>query len=111
MRATISILLLGFLFSNCSTVDQTQLKGHWKNDSWEFIFEDNGKCSIGRAGNLKPNLKYSLLGNAMEISENGKVIVSGLTIKKVSGDSLFIQFRNLVGSGDKMDNDQILLRQ
>ena len=66
---------------------------------------------MGMNGAQKSNLKYSLLGNAMEISEAGKVIVSGLTVKRISGDTLVIQFRNLVGSGDQMDNDQYLLRQ
>ena len=111
MRNLIILLLLGFTLSNCGTVDKTELLGHWKNNSWEFIFEADGLCSIGKGGNIKSNLKYSLLGNSMEISENGKVIISGLTIKEVKGDSLFIQFRNLVGSGDQMDNDQLLLRQ
>jgi len=111
MKKIVVLSLLGFLVFGCGTIDQTALIGHWKNKSWEFIFREDGKCSIGNNGNLKSDLKYSLLGNSMEISQNGKVIISGLTISDIKGDSLFIQFRNLVGSGDQMDNNQILLRQ
>ncbi len=105
------VLLSLSFFCSCSTVDQSKLNGHWKNETWEFNFAEDKSCSMGMNGVNKTNLKYSLLGNAIEISENGRVIVSGLTIKRLSSDTLIIQFRNLVGSGDHMDNDQVLLRE
>lgn len=110
MRGFIFIILIGFI--SCSTYDKELLLGSWKNDSWAFEFRDNGSCSVYANDVLQGDqLKYTSLGNALEISKNGRVIISNLTIVEVTNEKLSLQFRNLVGSGDKMDRLEILDRQ
>ncbi len=105
------ILFSVLLAVGCSRFEDQELHGHWKNNNWEFIFNPDNSCAIaGQGGTPVENLKYTTFGNTLEIIENGKVILSGLTILSVTEDELKVQFRNLVGSGDNMDNTQLLLR-
>ena len=102
----------GISILGCASFDKQDLYGHWKNDTWAFEFRDDGSCSVSYHGTSQGDqLKYTTLGNTLEISRDGHVIISNLTIKSLEQDRLTLQFRNLVGSGDQMDQLQILVRQ
>lgn len=112
MKALFLTLLTLVLFISCATFEKEQLYGHWKNDTWEFVFRENGTCMLGNSGVTQgEQLKYTTLGNTLEISKDGKVIIGNLTIKGIENDELTLEFRNLVGSGDKMNALEILKRQ
>lgn len=96
----------------CATYDKEQLLGHWKSDTWELVFRADGTCKVGNRGVLQgEKLKYTTLGNTLEISKDGRVIISNLTIKGIKDDQLTLEFRNLVGSGDQMEAIEVLTRQ
>ena len=111
MKYLIPLLALTFILA-CSTYEKEQLYGHWKNDTWEMKFRADGTCSLGNNGvNQGEQLKYTTLGNTLEISKDGRVIISNLTVKGITEDELSLEFRNLVGSSDQMEDLQILKRQ
>jgi len=112
MKLVIFSFFLSIAFLGCSSFEKEQLYGHWKNDTWEFNFREDGTCMMSNNGVVQgEKLKYRTFGNTIEISRSGRVILSGLTIKGIQDDQLTLEFRNLVGSGDQMENIQILQRQ
>lgn len=112
MKKIIAVVLPVLFLISCSTYDKEQLYGHWKNDTWELVFRKDGTCMVGNRGvNQGEQLKYTTLGNTLEISKDGRVIISNLTIKGIENDQLKLEFRNLVGSGDNMEDLEILDRQ
>lgn len=112
MKKILALALPLLFIISCSTFEKDQLYGHWKNETWEFTFRENGTCKLVNNGVVQgEQLKYSTFGNTLEISRSGKVILSNLTIKGIENDQLKLEFRNLVGSGDKMEELEILTRQ
>ena len=112
MRLIVGIFILGICLVGCSNFEKEQLHGHWKNDTWEFKFRPDNTCMMSNNKVVQgENLKYRTFGNTLEISRDGKVIISGLTIKGIENDQLTLEFRNLVGSGDQMEEIQVLNKQ
>jgi len=112
MKYTFLVLSFLFLCLSCSNYEKTDLYGHWKNDNWEFIFNEDGTCKVGKNSNFqKGNWTYTTLGNTLEISRDRHVFLSNLTIKEVTKTDLVLEFRNIVNNEkDKTKNHQILKR-
>lgn len=106
----IGILLLGLM--SCSNFEKEELWGHWKNADWEFIFNEDKSCKVGEDGQfLSGDCKYQTLGNSMEISCDGIVLLSGVTIKSLENDELKLEFRNIIGNTSvNVENIQLLKR-
>jgi hypothetical protein len=105
-------LLLSLMAIACSSFEKEKLYGHWKNETWEMVFNEDGSCRIGKGGNfLKGELSYHSFGNALEIVNNGKVFLSNLTVKSIENDQLTLEFRKVFGNSDGQTDDiQILKR-
>jgi len=99
MNYIFTVFLTLFLFSSCSTIDKSELYGHWQNDAWEFVFNEDGTCEIGMEGKKLPgDWHYNKMGNALEIVRNKRVFLSNLTIKGIEDDKLTLEFRNLISN-------------
>ena len=112
MKKLIFLLSLSSIFflSCQSTYEKQELYGHWKNDNWDFIFNEDGTCKVGKnAVFQKGNWTYRTFGNTLEIVRDGKVVLSNLTIKGIHNNELSLEFRNIANT--KMDNIQRLKRQ
>jgi len=109
MRNLLLYFLLLSATLSCSTLDKSALFGHWKNDNWEFVFNEDGSCKVGKDSRfLEGNWSYSVLGNTLEIAKDGKVFLSNLTVKELSEDTLRLEFRNIISNTDQAENIQVL---
>jgi len=98
--------------SSLSSYEKEDLHGHWKNDNWEMVFNEDGSMKLGKDGQFqKGDFKYRPFGNTLEITRNGKVFLSNLTVKGIEGDKLSLEFRDLIGGASAvMDDLQVLNR-
>ena len=113
MKNTLLSLVTILLLFSCgaSTYEKNDLYGHWKAPTWEFIFNEDGSCKVGKAGEFpEGKWTYRTFGNTLEISQNGKVFLSGLTIKGIQNDELTLEFRHLVNKSNQMNEHVILKR-
>ncbi len=105
----ILILLVSILIS-CATFEKDYLYGHWKSTNWEFVFNEDGSCKVGKNGQFSAgDWSYHTFGNAIEIVRNGEVFLSNLTIKKLVPDTLTLEFRNL--QDEQFSQGEIMVRQ
>ncbi|MEL6923194.1 MAG: hypothetical protein AAFO94_04030 [Bacteroidota bacterium] len=112
MKQLAFVLLLSSMMMACATYDKEALVGHWKNENWEMIFNEDGSMKMGKDGQyLEGEFGWRPFGNTLEITRNGKVFLSNLTVKSVENNELTLEFRNLVGNtGIQMENLQVLKR-
>lgn len=110
MKYTFLMLSCFLMITACSNFEKTDLYGHWKNENWDFVFNEDGTCKVGKNGVYqKGDWTYTTFGNTMEISRNKYVFLSNLTIKEVTDTSLTLEFRNIVNNKkDKTKNIQVL---
>ncbi len=110
-----NLLLLSFSFlllTACSsTYEKADLYGHWQNENWDFVFNEDGTCKIGKQSQYQGGQwTYRTFGNTLEIAKNGTVFLSGLTVKGIENDELTIEFRPIIGQAKNSQNLQVLKR-
>ena len=110
-------LLKGMLFlllltlSACANYDKKELIGNWEGPHWKFNFQEDGLLDLSKDGNQLPGLvKYRTFGNALEITKDGTVFLSNLTIKSIKQDTLQLEFRMVTGQSTG-DNIETLIRK
>ena len=65
-----------------------------------MTLNEDGTAIVTSNGNsFGDNVKWrDAIGNTLEFTSNGKVFLSNLTVKGVSGDTLTIEMRNMMGN-------------
>ena len=108
----IFILLVTATTFSCSTIEEEKLIGSWKSDTWEFTFEEDGGAIVTKNGNTLPgDVSYRNFINALEFVKDGKVFMSGLTVKSVDDETLVIEFRDIMGENNTGDNIVTLTKE
>ena len=112
MKLIIQTFVFVFLAISCATTfEKADLPGHWKNKNWEFVFNEDGTCKVGKEGKFQSGeWTYHTFGNTIEIVKNGKVFLSNLTIKSLKDDKLTLEFRKITGVVIHSENQQVLDR-
>lgn len=97
----ISSLLLGvslFLASCTTNYETKELYGTWKDHRMTLTLNEDQSAEILLGGNaFGENVEWrDAIGNTLEFTSNGKVILDNVTVKGVSDDTLTIELRPLM---------------
>lgn len=101
MRTLLLLLLTIFTLSSCgSNYKIEELYGKWQGDTWGFTFNEDSTCEILMNGEKWPGatmFRPVSIGNTLEFTADGKVILSNVTIKSLANDVLTIELRPMIG--------------
>lgn len=99
MRLFILIAGVALFLGSCTTnYEVTDLYGKWMGEKMGFTFNEDGSCEIFMNG-AKDSRKTewrAAMGNTLEFTSNGKVILSNVTVKSATKDVLTIEMRPLL---------------
>lgn len=100
MRLLILFAVLAMCSSCTSNYELEELYGKWEGSSIGFTFNRDGSCDIYMGGGKKwpgkTEFRPVSVGNTLEFTEGGKVIMSNLTIKSLVDDVLIIEMRPML---------------
>lgn len=103
MRLFILITGIAFFLGSCTTNYETKdLYGKWMGESMGLTLNEDGSCEIFMNG-AKDSREIEwrdAMGNTLEFTSNGKVILSNVTVKSVKDDVLTIEMRPLLTRKD-----------
>ena len=103
MRLFILIAGVALFLGSCTTNYETKdLYGKWMGDSMGLTLNEDGSCEIFMNGGKDPRKTEwrDAMGNTLEFTSNGKVILSNVTVKSVTNDTLIIEMRPLLTKHD-----------
>jgi len=103
MRLFILITGVALFLGSCTTnYEVKDLYGKWMGESMGFTFNEDGSCEIFMNGEKDPRETYwrDAMGNTLEFTSNGKVILSNVTVKSLKDDVLTIEMRPLLTKRD-----------
>lgn len=111
------ILMIGLALTMTACFEPTyiveDLYGKWESESISFVFNEDGSCEYYMNGNKYPGdtrFRPVTIGNALEITSNGKVIMANLTIKSLKDDQLTIETRQMIGNREASTQTHVLNR-
>ena len=115
MQKLILILWVALTMTACfeSTYKVEDLYGKWESESISFVFNEDGSCEYYMNGNKYPGetrFRPVTIGNALEITANGKVIMANLTINSLKDDQLTIETRQMIGNREASTQTHVLNR-
>lgn len=99
MRLFILIAGVALFLGSCTTNYEVEdLHGKWMGESMGFTFNEDSSCEIFMKGAKDPRKVEwrAAMGNTLEFTSNGKVILSNVTIKSLKDDVLTIEMRPLL---------------
>lgn len=101
MRGLLLVAVLAVVFSSCqSNYKIEELYGKWQGEAIGFTFNKDGSCEIFMQGGEKwpgdTQFRPVSIGNTLEFTQGGKVIMSNVTIKSLVGDVLTIEMRPMM---------------
>lgn len=99
MRLTALIICLTLLFASCTTNYETEeLYGTWQGETLGMTLNEDGTAVLTSNGaSFGDDIKWrDAIGNTLEFTSNGKVILSNVTVKSVSSDTLTIEMRPIM---------------
>lgn len=103
MRLFILIAGVALFLASCTTNYETKdLYGKWMGESMGLTLNEDGSCEIFMNG-AKDSRKTEwrdAMGNTLEFTSGGKVILSNVTVKSVTSDTLTIEMRPLLTKHD-----------
>lgn len=94
------LLMLGFCLGmlSCSSNYKTEdLYGNWQGETMGMTLNEDGSAELRLDGGARKVNWRDAMGNTLEITSGGKVIMSNLTVKKVTPDTLVIETREIIG--------------
>lgn len=97
MRSLFFVFLCLFFFS-CASYETEQLYGDWQGETMGITLNEDGTAELRLDGGSRKVEWRDAIGNTLEISSGGKVIMSNLTVKNVTADTLTIETRDMVGN-------------
>lgn len=103
MRLFILITTISLFIASCTTnYEVKDLYGKWSGESMGFTFNEDSSCEIFLNGEQYPGDTHwrAAIGNTLEFTANGKVIMSNVTIKSLKDDVLTIEMRPMMNSKD-----------
>lgn len=102
MRTLLLLIITTLTLTSCgSNYKIEELYGKWQGPSLGFTFNEDGSCEIIMGGEKWPGetaFRAVSIGNTLEFTANGKVILSNVTIKSLVGDVLTIEMRPMISS-------------
>lgn len=108
---TIVILTLSSCFEPNYQLED--LYGKWTSENMGFTFNKDNSCEIIINGNKWPGeteFRPVSIGNTLEFTANGSVIMSNVTIKSLKDDVLTIEMRPMTNSKDQTTEIHVLNR-
>lgn len=103
MRLFILIAGLALFLGSCTTnYEVTDLYGKWMGESMGLTLNEDRSCEMFING-VKDSREIQwrdAMGNTLEFTSNGKVILSNVTVKSVKNDTLTIEMRPLLTKRD-----------
>jgi hypothetical protein len=99
MRLFILIAGVALFLGSCTTnYEVKDLHGKWMGESMGFTFNEDNSCEIFMSGAKDPRKVEwrDAMGNTLEFTSNGKVILSNVTVKSLKDDVLTIEMRPLL---------------
>ncbi len=98
MRVVLLVAFLCFGIIGCSSNYETeQLYGNWQGKDIGFTFNEDGTGELRMTGGSRNIGWRDAMGNTLEITAGGEVIMSNLTVKSVSQDTMVIETREMLG--------------
>lgn len=99
MRIFFCVCFLCFSILSCTSNYETKdLYGDWQGETMGMTLNEDGSAEIRLDGGSRKVQWRDAIGNTLEITSGGKVIMSNLTVKKVTPDTLIIETREVIGS-------------
>lgn len=91
-----------FLASCTTNYEVKDLHGQWEGKSMGFTFNEDSSCEIKINGEKYPGDTHwrAAMGNTLEFTANGKVIMSNVTVKSLKDDVLTIEMRPMLNPKD-----------
>lgn len=99
MRLYSLFLMVALFFASCTTNYETEeLYGAWQGETLGMTLNEDGTATLTSNGiSFSDNIQWrDAIGNTLEFTSNGKVILSNVTVKSVNADTLTIEMRPLV---------------
>lgn len=97
MRILMLLTALVILCASCGTNYKIEeLYGTWECEAMGFTFNQDGSCDIMMKGERWPGkteFRAVSIGNTLEFTQGGLVILSNVTIKSLVDDVLTIEMR------------------
>lgn len=103
MRLLVFLSAIALCLASCTTnYEVKDLYGKWADETMGFTFNEDSSCEIMINGEKYPGDTHwrAALGNTLEFTANGKVIMSNVTIKSLKDDVLTIEMRPLLNPKD-----------
>lgn len=100
MRVFLLALFLCIGLASCTSNYETEeLYGQWQGQKLGLTLNQDGSAVILLDGiAFGENVEWrDAIGNTLEFTSNGTVILSNVTVKGVSNDTLTIEFRPIMG--------------
>ncbi len=90
-----------------------ELYGKWESEKLGFTFNEDGSCEVIMNGNKWPGetkFRAVSIGNTLEFTSGGKVFLSNVTIKSLTGDILNIEMRDMLNPTKQATEIHVLNR-
>lgn len=103
MRLLVLLTTISLFFASCTTnYEVKDLYGKWSGESMGFTFNEDSSCEIILNGEKYPGDTHwrAAIGNTLEFTANGKVIMANVTIKSLKDKVLTIEMRPMTTSKD-----------
>lgn len=98
MRVALFIAFLCLVMFSCTSNYETeQLYGNWQGETMGMTLNEDGSAELRMDGGSRKVNWRDAIGNTLEFTSGGKVIMSNLTVKSVNADTLTIETRQLMG--------------
>ncbi len=97
----IALLIVGLcigIIGCTSNYETEQLYGNWQGERMGMTLNEDGSAEIRMDGGARKVEWRDAMGNTLEITSGGKVIMSNLTVKSVTADTLTIETRKMIGN-------------
>lgn len=114
MRILVCVVTVALFFMSCGATNYKveELYGKWVSETMSFNFMEDGSCDMYIKTEQWPGeVKWrAAMGNTLEITADGKVIMANLTIKSLKGDELTIETRQMVGARRDIATSHVMKR-
>ncbi len=114
MRTLVFAVTVALFFMSCGATNYKveELYGKWVSETMSFTFRKDGTCDLYIKKQPWPGeVKWrAAIGNTLEITADGKVILGNLTIKSLKDDVLTIETRQMVGAKRDIATSHVMKR-
>jgi hypothetical protein len=105
MRVLVYLVFVATILTSCAPTnyETKDIYGKWVGETMGLTMKEGGSCVMTLAGEKMPGeiTWRAAMGNTLEFTQNGKVIMSNVTVKGIKDDVLTIELRPMMSGKDR----------